>query len=88
MKNSDKPAYPISETVHTGFDHGGEKLYTTVTDGGLTKREIFAKAIISGLVSNSTIWQRFDSNNDANMDEWYARRAKELADELLKQLES
>lgn len=42
MENGQQSAYPLSETVHTGFGPTHEKIFSTVHSGGLTKREYFA----------------------------------------------
>jgi hypothetical protein len=86
MKNSDKPAYPLAERCLQDDDG----LY--VRSNGLTKREYFAAMAMQGLLSNpeyirqleqsAKVISSFDSNN------MLVRESLDMADELLKQLES
>lgn len=80
QNNGNKLAYPVSETQHTGFSATHDKIYTTVVDGGLTKREMFAMAAMQGLCGNSTPGSHHIPEN-------LAKEAVQYADELLKQLE-
>lgn len=86
MENKDKPAYP---SPVAGCNDGGvysvaEKDFNLI---GLTKREIFAKAAMQGLLANSC--QDVPKSN--GFDDWnYEQIAKYsiiAAAELLKQLE-
>lgn len=77
MKNRDQYAYPICTTEHTGFTPTYEKIFTTVVDGGLTKREMFAMHAMQGLITAHPNWTP----------ETIAKSAIRRADELLKQLE-
>lgn len=81
MNNGNESAYPISNTVHTGFDHSGEKLFTTTVEGGLTKREMFAMAAMQGILSACQGY-----TNKPNDMEHIARTATRQADALLKAL--
>ncbi len=82
MENGNQLAFPVSETQHTGFAHSGEKIYTAVHSGGLTKREMFAMAAMQGIMSgrNETIEQRGYPPQEVAL--W----SIQIADELLKQL--
>lgn len=83
MNNGEKPIYP------TEVDLFGDVEKTSIVDGskdgvpffiGLTKREYFAAKAIQGLLSHTI-------GNGLRGKEDYARKAIEIADELLKQLE-
>lgn len=75
INNGDSLAYPISESQHVGFSANNEKIYTTVVNGGLTKREIFAMAAMQGILANP-------------VGGYPVKDAIRYADELLEQLES
>lgn len=74
MENKDKPAYPL-EYPANAYDPGALKYY------GLSKREMFAMAAMQGLAANSNSGSQHIPTN-------LIREAIELADQLLKQLES
>ena len=74
MKNSETPAYPISEEM-TDRVYSGITIYT-----GLTKREYFAGLAMQGWIACQSI----DFNGEKKDG---VRRAIEWADELLKQLD-
>lgn len=71
MENSDKPAYPLPNP----------DLTEAIQYQGLSKREIYAMSAMQGLCSYHGT---FGQNNNCEVT---ARRAIEMADELLKQLE-
>lgn len=73
MENKDKPAYPFQ--TRTPYDSESEAGYI-----GLTKRELFAKDILAGIVSKYTLHNPGDQQTVTQL-------SIELADELLKQLE-
>jgi hypothetical protein len=75
MKNSDKPAYPVLDKLITeGVDQGLE-----LKHAGLTKREMFAMAAMQGVTMRHNVEHMFPHE--------IAKRAIEIADETLKQLE-
>jgi hypothetical protein len=88
MENSNTPAYPIlDKAISEGVDLGLE-----LKAPGLTKREMFAMAAMQGLCSNSFFIQQLGKYEDQAgpdaIDPYIAGRSIEIADELLKQLES
>lgn len=79
MENKNKPAYPVT----VDWDDVQKKTFTTTEKQGLTKREMFAMAAMQGLLNHSNNhWMKNITP------EGYAKKAIELADELLKQLEN
>jgi hypothetical protein len=76
MKNSNKPAYPPvrSDLLDKGLS-------------GLTKREMFAMAAMQGICSKPND-DKYHVNDGWLYPETVAKCAIEIADELLKQLES
>lgn len=82
MKNSEQPAFPISEEETDRIDDR-IKIYT-----GLTKREYLAGLAMQAILSNSGHVQTFGGNNPEPVPSYVAEVSIELADELLKQLET
>ena len=78
---------PISPTMYTKFGDGaddyqplkdGQKTGCEVKFGGLSKREYFAVLAMQGLLAA----------NNGQTQKYLAKKAIELSDELLKQLEN
>lgn len=89
MKNGDQLAYPVTTVEHTGFNQTGEKIYSSHTEGGLTKRELLAAMTMQGLLANSaprSVSNQSPLSSISNDDK--VRLAILIADELLQQLES
>lgn len=75
MKNADMPAMPTHDVFeHCGFDGNSGPHMTQTTNYGLTKREMMAMHIFSGMMSNNSYV------GDVKL-------AVELADELLAELD-
>lgn len=79
MENFERPAYPTNGRMHSEMT-------------GLTKREMFAMAAMQGLLSNAGYTQGLEANYKNNvitdMNAMAAREAIDMADQLLKQLET
>ena len=55
MKNADMPAMPTHDVFeHCGFDGNSGPHMTQTTNYGLTKREMMAMHIFSGMISNNS----------------------------------
>lgn len=82
IENGDLPAYPTANEEKT--DHYAEMPSSLIkSEGGLTKREIFAMHAMHGFISKPT------SDNSALMTiPTIIEKALRCADELLKQLKS
>lgn len=78
MENKNKPAYPLTDLPHSKDDKHGDY-------DGLTKREYFAAMAMQGLCANLNVSSDTTSEYTAQL---YANYAVNIADELLKQLES
>ncbi len=93
MKNSEQPIHPQSEDwqkdMEAHFSTKGKTGHPSLFGIGLAKREYFAGLAMQGLTSNPDWAKQMNVPNDW---EEYSKRlvggAIELADELLKQLES
>jgi len=72
MKNGDNCAFPAKSDWHT--------------DGGLTKREYFAGLAVQGFISGN--YEYLHENHPVPIPSEIVKRSIEIADELLKQLES
>lgn len=79
MNNGEQPAYP---TIVYGV---GNEVNDTIN--GLTKREYFAAMAMQGILSGSTDNHALVQGGDFNTPH-IALKAVQLADELLKQLET
>ena len=77
MKNSEQPAFPISDEV---WNNCGEK----PSPFGLTKREYFAAMAMQGLLSNFLEQGHYGNSTSFPM---VGEIAVSCADELLKELE-
>jgi hypothetical protein len=79
VANAEKPAYPTNARMHSDAQ-------------GMTKRELFAMAAMQGLLANSHYLQRLEENFDDDqfddMNVMLVKESVEIADELLKALES
>ena len=79
MKNADMPAMPTHDVFeHCGFDGNSGPHLTQTTNYGLTKREMMAMHILSGLLSD----YEFDVTR-----QMAAEIAVEQADALLAELD-
>ena len=79
MKNADMPAMPTHDVFeHCGFDGNSGPHMTQTTNYGLTKREMMAMHILSGLLSD----YEFDVTR-----QMAAEIAVQQADALLAELE-
>lgn len=77
MKNGNKPINPQIGS-NTNNQHQLSEVYTDENNQGLTKKEHYAGLAMQALVSNHSL---------SNSDEYLAKRAVSIANELLKQLE-
>ena len=76
MKNADKPIYPFNEI---DWNRSSSEVTTYYSqESGLTKREYFAGLAMQGLLAA----------NNGQTQKYLAKKAIELSDELLKQLEN
>lgn len=78
-QNGSKPAYPQYQ------EHHAPNIVENITEGGLTKREMFAMAAMQGLMS---VPDKGSFKGMEDMVRSCAENAIMVADELLKQLES
>lgn len=92
MKNGYQLAYPVTTVEHTGFSQTGDKIYSSHTEGGMTKREAIAVAAMQGILSNEFMIENgmnaLMKGNVNSLESHVAGMALEFADELLKKLES
>ena len=72
MSNKDEPAYPHQQIDSDGHHHA--------TDSGLTKREVFAKAAMQGMLANPHVFAEMSK-------EKIVPESIKFADALLKELE-
>lgn len=80
MNNGDKPAVPVLKE-RRGDLSGSSDMF--VTEGGLTKREVFAKAAMQGLLAN----QYLTYETEHRIQNELAPQAVLAADALLDALE-
>ena len=81
MKNSDQPAFPISEEETDRIDTG-VCIYT-----GVTKREYFAAMAMQGLCSNARIADIATGKMGKSVALEIAIKAENIADTVLRHLE-
>lgn len=94
MKNSDQTAFPTHPAQHNGLQ--GEEYSMIYGENGLTKREYFAAKAMQGIMASgfytdAGIHKALDAlkvPHETGLKQAIAMMAIEVADELLKQLES
>ena len=86
MNNGNNPAHPLTGDAYTNFASYDDKNQFTSYDPqcqGLTKREAFAMAAMQGILSNETIMDYIENDNDLTV----VNQSVDIANKLLKELE-